>query len=473
MLDAFGKRVLRVVQPHLRLGDPHICSDDRHRLSLLHAVYEPLVRRAAHGRFVPALASSWTVAEDAHAWRFSLRPGARWHDGPAVSVADVCASLERIRDAAPAGELGTSGVYASYLRGSELRVVGRHDIEIRFTEPMADALDILAELFILPMDDLGVARPAGSGSYSFAEADAMQVVLERVAGGGGWPRVVWRAESDATARLEAVVRGVADVASDIPSRSVAARTFWQSSSVTTTFMFALGQAGVNDARIRRAINYAVDVDSIVEELFAGRADRTSSPCTPPQLGFDPNLAAYPHDPALARQLLAEAGAEGLTLTFDIPKRLPDEAPMLATRLAEQLQRVGVALKVNEHEDRTAYAEMVRAGNIHDAACFDSSPTSTFRLFMEKFHAGVAGVWWLGYEQPEFDRLVDIGRRTVDVDQRALLYRAAARRLHQDAPWLYLYGPHLGWAVGPSEPGWRPTPDGLISLAPQIGVGRAF
>jgi peptide/nickel transport system substrate-binding protein len=472
MLNVAGKRELRLVQPHLRLGDPHICSDDRHRLSLLHAVYEPLVRRAAGGRFVPALASTWTVTGDAHVWRFSLRPGAQWHDRTAVTVADVVASLERIRDDAPAGELGTSGVYASYLRGSELRVCGEREVEIRFAEPMADALDILAELFILPSGDLGRLRPGGSGPYRFAEVDALRVVLESVEG-GSWSRVVWRAVPDAAARLEAVVSGRADVASDIPTSATGVRTHWQSSSVATTFMFALGRGGIDDVRVRQAINYAVDTEALVGELFAGRADRTSSPCTPPQLGFDPNLAAYPFDTARARRLLAEAGAEGLSLTVDIPMRMPDEAPALAARLAEQLQRVGITLEVVAHQDRAAYAERVRAGEIHDAACFDSSPISTFRLFLEKFHAGAAGVWWLGYDQPEFDQLVDIGRRTVDVDARAQLYRAAARRLQHDAPWLYLFGPHLGWAVGPRDPEWRPTPDGLVSLAPQIGVHRAI
>lgn len=468
-----GERLMRIVQPHLRLGDPHVCSDDRHRLSLLHAVYEPLVRRAAGGRFVPALANTWGVTGDAQRWRFTLRPGARWHDGSALTSADVVASLARIRDHAPAGELGTSGVYASYLRGSELQAYGEGVVEVRFAEPMADALDILAELFILPAGDLGAAQPRGSGPYRFVEVDSASVVLEAVAPAGPG-RVEWRALAEAEARLEAVRFGDADVASDIPITASGVRTLWQSSSVATTFMFALDRVEVADARVRRAINYAVDAQGLANELFAGRADLTSSPCTPPQLGFDPLLAPYSFDPLVARRLLAEAGVEGLTLTFDIPARLPDEAPRLAQRVAEQLAQVGVTLQVVEHADRAAYAERVRAGEIHHAACFDSSPISTFRLFLEKFHAAMPGVWWLGYRQPEFDRLVDEGRRTVEVNARVGLYRAAARVLQRDAPWLYLYGPHLGWAVGPSHPGWQPTPDGRVALASwQNGDDRAI
>jgi peptide/nickel transport system substrate-binding protein len=463
---------VRVVQPHVTLGDPHVCSDDLHRLSLLHAVYEPLVRRRAGGHFGPGLATRWEADDDARCWTFTLRDGARWHDGSPVLAEDVVASLTRIRDDAPAGELGTSGVYASYLRGSTVRACAPDRVELRLPVAMADVLDILGELFVLPAAQLGAAVPDGSGPYRLAAHGSDMVVHERVSGGGP-PRVAWTAVPLASERVLAVREGRADIASAIPVDTMGVHTHWQSSSVATTFMFALARGAVADVRVRQALNYAVDADALVRVLFEGRADRTASPCTPPQLGFDPDVAPYPYDPERARRLLAEAGVEGLTLTFDVPSRLPDEASQLGALLAEQFARVGVTLRLVEHQDRPAYADTVRAGRIHDAACFDSSPHSTFRLFLEKFHAGARGVWWLGYDEPAFDRLVDDARRLVDVGARQARYRAAARKLHDDAPWLFLYGPHLGWATGRGLPAWRPTTDGLVAFGPeQIGVHRA-
>jgi len=98
-----------------------------------------------------------------------------------------------------------------------------------------------------------------------------------------------------------------------------------------------------------------------------------------------------------------------------------------------------------HEDRDAYAETVRAGAIHDAACFDSSPHSSYRLMREKCHAGASGPWWLGYDDQGFDALVDEAERTPDLAARRTLYRCAARMLFDDAPWLFQYAPHLLWA----------------------------
>jgi peptide/nickel transport system substrate-binding protein len=467
---------LTVVQPHVRVGDPHVCSDDRSRLSVLRSVYEPLVRRAGAGAHVPALASAWSVSDDARGWRFRLRDGVRFHDGARFVADDVVASLRRIRDTPPPGELGTTGVYAGYLEGSEIAAEGDLDLRIDLPAPMADLLDVLAELAVLPAErvhDSG-RQPPGTGPFRFAGHGEERIDLERWADHWGGPspvtRVRFEAEPDAAERLERARSGRADVAADVPPHGLEAdpaaratlRT--QPGSTTTTFMANLAAGALTDRRIRRALNHAVDVEALIADLHGGHADRVADPCTIPQLGHDPAARPYPHDPERARALLAEAGAEGLRLRFDVPERLPDEAPELAARLSEQFAAVGVELESVLHVDRPAYAERVRDGLIHDAACFDSSPSSTFRLFREKFHGGVRGLWWLGYENRAFDELVDRAAATPAIAERRTLYRSAARLLHDDAPWLYLYAPRLAWAVAPTMRAWNPGADGCVDLS---------
>ncbi len=463
-------QALRVVQPHVRMGDPHVCSDDRHRLSLLHALYQPLVRRGAAGTFLPAFARAWQTDAGATRWTFEVDRDARWHDAARTTAFDAVASLVRLRDDPPEGELGTSGVYQGYLRGCAITALDDATLEVVTPAPMADLLDVLVELFVLPERHLAdaAALPPGSGPYRLLEQDDDEVLLElaeRGADDARPARLRFCALADAAARVEAVAAGEAAIASDIDPRACGIASHFQPSSVATAFMFALTRGPTADARVRRALNLAVDVPPLIEALFAGRAEPIASPCTPTQLGFDPNLAPYPFDPEGARSLLREAGAQELRLTFDVPSRLPDEAPRLAALLVEQLARVGVTLEVVEHDDRPAYAEMVRDGRIHDAACFDSSPHSTFRLLREKFHAGARGPWWLGYANERFDALVDEAQRTPDLAARRGLYQRAARLLHDDAPWLYLYGAQLGWSLAADHARWRPTPDGLVGFDP--------
>ena len=73
-----------------------------------------------------------------------------------------------------------------------------------------------------------------------------------------------------------------------------------------------------DRRVRQALNHAVDVDSIVTNLFKGLGTRQSSPIMTGALGYDPNLPAYDYNPTFAKQLLADAGyPNGFTATMDL------------------------------------------------------------------------------------------------------------------------------------------------------------
>jgi peptide/nickel transport system substrate-binding protein len=226
------------------------------------------------------------------------------------------------------------------------------------------------------------------------------------------------------------------------------------------------QSGVcTDRRVRQALNYALDVPELIETVMEGAARPLNGPLTYLHFGNDPSAPPYPHDPEKARALLAEAGyADGLHLVLDVPTILPDEAPHLARRMAKQYAEVGIVTEIKEFTDRPGYADMVRAKQIDDACCFDSSPLSTYRVLHEKFHSGVRGPWWQGYSNPEVDALIDQAQATADNARRRDLYRRAYRMIRDDAPWIFLYSPTYSWGVGPRVRGWTAGNDGLIKLA---------
>jgi ABC-type transport system substrate-binding protein len=151
----------------------------------------------------------------------------------------------------------------------------------------------------------------------------------------------------------------------------------------------------------------------------------------------------------------------MRVVLDVPSVLPDEAPRLARRMAEQYAEVGITTEVREFSDRPAYAEMVRAKKIDDACCFDSSPLSTYRVLREKFHSRLRGPWWQGYANPEVDRLIERAQATVDVARRRDIYHRAYRLIRDDAPWIFLYAPTISWGVGPRARGWSAAVDGLV------------
>ncbi len=78
------------------------------------------------------------------------------------------------------------------------------------------------------------------------------------------------------------------------------------------------------------------------------------------------------------------------MTVDVPLTLPDEAPALARAMAAQWAEIGIRTTIREHADREGYALRVRAKEIGDAACFDSSPLSSYRVLREKLHSESRG-----------------------------------------------------------------------------------
>jgi len=468
---------LVVLQSQVRLGDPHVSSDDRNSLSIIFAMYEALVRRDGRGGYLPALAESWTLEDDACTWTFNLRAPVAFHNGDTLEAQDVVASLERVRDPAVGGELGSHGVYQSYLEGAAIEALDERTVRIATTKPLADLLDLVVKFPIAPRRALAdlPGAPVGSGPYRFVKAEGHVVVMKAFAEyWGGRPpleEVYWRAEPDAARRVEALLADEADLIADVTPEGVRriktlgqATVFTSDSSVCVAFMCNLRSGVCTDRRVRQALNYALDVPQLIETVMRGAARPLNGPLTSSHLGHDPSTPPYPYDPEKARALLVEAGyADGLQLVLDVPTSLPDEAPHLARRMAEQYAKVGIVTEIKEFTDRPGYANMVRAKQIDDACCFDSSPLSTYRVLREKFHSGVRGPWWQGYVNREVDALIDQAQATADSVRRQELYRRAYRMIRDDAPWVFLYSPTYSWGVGPRVRGWTAGNDGLIKL----------
>jgi peptide/nickel transport system substrate-binding protein len=466
---------LTVVQSSVSIGDPHIASDSSNRLGLIRSIYEALVMMDEGGDYQPSLAERWDVADDARTWTFFLRSGVPFHNGEVMNASDVVATLGRVLDPAIGGAFGTQGVYLSYLGTAEISAVDDATVRIVTAEPMADLLDLLVAMPISPASALDGLPGAyvGSGPYKVTKQGDTEVVLSPHDDYWGAPpryrEIRWIAEPDAERRVDAVLDGEADIAVDIGiegSRRVAqdgrALTREWDSGLAIIFMANAFEGPLTDRRVRQALNYAVDVDEIIAEIKDGAAKPLNGYLTPHHFGYDPETPVYPYDPDQARSLLAEAGyADGLELTFDIPAGMPDEAPRLARMMAEQLGRVGIDVEIVEHGDRAAYSEMVREKRIHDAAAFDSSPRSTFRVLREKIHSGLRGPWWEGYTNEEVDALIDEAQGTFSDADRQALYRRIYRMVRDDAPWIFLYRPTRYWGVAQSLEDWEPRADGLL------------
>jgi len=461
-----------IFQSHVRFADPHVNSDDKNRLSILANIVEPLVRRDARGGFIPCLAKSWQVSEDARQWQFVLQDNVHFHDGSSLHAADVVANLTRIRDEDLGGELGTAGVYQRYLQGATFDARG-DEVHITLDAPFSELLDLIEKFPIVPektlsTDFLAATDIVGTGAFGVVEVADEQVVLRHFSeywqGDKPFTKLNFYAQPDAAARVEALLSGDAHVISGVPLEHLAdiaqkARLVSMQSTVCVIAMFNLLTGNV-DKRVRQALNYAVDTRAIMHQFHDAYAVPLRSPLTPLHAGFDNMLTGYGYDPDKARALLAAAGAQGITLNLDAPTIHPDEAPRLAELIAEQCAAVGVNINITLHEDRPAYADMVRAKQASDMCVFDSSPISSYRVLREKFHSPTQGPWWQGYQNSDVDMHIDHIAQTTDQKMKNDLYASVQQAIVEDAPWLFLYSPMKHWGMR-ANLFWQPTVDGLI------------
>ncbi|MFK7801896.1 MAG: ABC transporter substrate-binding protein [Anaerolineae bacterium] len=461
-----------ILQPTLTLADPHICSDQKDRLNIYTAIFDTLVRRDTTGKFVPQLAKSWQISADAQTWNFTLRDDVVFHNGDQLSADDVVASITRACDPVVGGEFGTEGVWASYIGDATLKAIDANTFEMHLARPMADLYELLMAIPIMPKRILPKVPTifVGSGPYKMGNFSADEVVLEPfeqsvVRQPSAAEPLIFRAEPDEAKRLAAFKAGNLLVTglSKLSAAGIVEQAVAHESNLCVAFLINCSSGPGTDKRIRQALNYGVDVQAMIEAAHHGAANRLSGPLTDLHFGCDPAVQPYAYDPAKARKLIEQAKADGFDgkLNIDIPMTLPNESPLLGEMVKSDLAKVGIDVTLHHYEDRPAYAHMVKAKDIHDVCCFDSSPLSTYRVLREKINSDVAGPWWQGYDNPAVNGLLDKASQTVDDQARQALYHEAYGVMHDDAPWIFLYRPTIFFGIGSDAPKFTVSPEGLL------------
>jgi peptide/nickel transport system substrate-binding protein len=468
---------LTIVQSSVETGDPHICSDSINRNSILSHIFEPLIQRSGRGLFKPCLARKWAIQPDGLTWLFQLRENVKFHNGTQLKAKDIIANLDRITDTSIGGAYGTHGVYASYLSNAKFTAKSDMVVQITTTEPMADLLDLLAEmpmghgeeLYRLPREYIGT----GPYKVDSRKSDEVELKFFKSYWGKKPPvdEIIWIKETNPLTRTEMIVDRDADIGCMIGldgkryiEDTQRASTRELASGLCIIFIFNLLKGVCVNPEIRKAINYALDMDDVIRYAKRGAAEPLNGFLTPHHFGYDPETKPYSYDPEKARNLLRETGyPNGIKLEMDIPNSMPDEAPRLAEIMTKHYARIGVDLDVHMYYDRRSYADMVREKRIHDLCCFDSSPMSTFRVLREKLVSTYRGPWWQGYHNPEVNKLYYQATKTFEVKKRQQLYREIYRKVTEDAPWVFLYRPYNYWAIGEKAEFWAPDSDGLIKI----------
>ena len=326
-------------------------------------MHENLVRFSAKMQLEPALAESWLASKDGLTWTFKLRKGVKFHDGAPFDAKAVKYFFDRVLgDEKPF----KASLYTPVVQGAE--VIDDSTVRVILKQPFGAFLFIMAHsagAIVSPAahqkwgKDLAL-HPVGTGPFKFVEwMKGDHVTMERNDGyWGGAPnldRVVVKTVREDQARVLMLESGDADLIVNIPTEEIPrlrkdARFTIESSPTARALFIAINvkKKPFDDVRVRQALNYAVNRDAIVEELFQNNAQVVASHVSPLQNGYA-QLAGYPYDPKKSKELLAQAGQPALKVKLWSPKGRFVKDYELAQAVQQDLAAVGVEATLSTME----------------------------------------------------------------------------------------------------------------------------
>ena len=243
-----------------------------------------------------------------------------------------------------------------------------------------------------------------------------------------------------------------------------------------TYMgFNLKRKPYNDIRVRKAINYAIDKQEIIDGVYLGLGIDIASPYKPGTRWSNPDLKPHPYDPEKAKALLKEAGftdsdndgvleRDGKPFSFEILTNQNKEREKSAVLIQRRLKDVGIQANVRAIEWASFISRFIKTGDF-DVVILGwglGLDPDQFNIWHSSQQA--PGQFnFIGYNNPTIDKLLEQGRTELNPDKRQKIYHEFAKVLLEDSPIVYL-------SAGYGLSAIHKRVKGIDSPAPPAGVG---
>ncbi|MBI2303679.1 MAG: ABC transporter substrate-binding protein [Chloroflexi bacterium] len=420
------------------------------------ALYDGLTDRDRELKLVAKLAESWKAAGE-QVWEFKLRKGVKFTNGEPFNADVVKFNIERQQD------VEFKPRYISDFKDIKVEIVDPYTV--RMNTPAADAIlpAKFAQALTVPMDYVkknGNAilgkSPVGSGPFKFVEwAKDEKLVLEANPDyWGGAPaikKVTWKPIPLAEARVGALKTGGVDWIYQVPEDRVkeleADRSLgvkWVGSAGTGELVVGYDyDTPLKDKRVRQALRYAIDGQSIVKNILGGVGTVVATVLAPSYFGYDETLKPYPYDPKKAKELLAAAGyASGLDIALDQPWVMYPKDNEIIDAIVGFLREVGVRVKLTRTANKST--ALIRddykskAGKGYPGLFYGARGHASLdadAIMYQSLHTK-GTINYGNYSNPDLDKLLDKARATVDPESRKKIYKDAQKLVYDDLPWIF-------------------------------------
>jgi len=459
-------------------------------------IFNSLLKYDKNLELTGELAQSWQVSADKKTITFHLKPNLKWADGQALTSEDVLFTWKVMTDDKTRTPYG-----ADYKLVKNASAPDPQTFVVSYAHPYAPALDSWASLHVLPkhilqgqdINNSDFSRhPVGSHYYQLASwknGESISLVRNPNATQGApkIDRLMSRIIPDKAAQfLELMADNIDSMALNsvqyariFPARPELNQQFnlYKELGNSYTYLgFNLKRKPFDDVRVRKAFNYAIDKQEIIDGVLLGLGEPVSSPYKPGTRWSNPKLSPYPYDPEKAKSLLAEAGysdhdgdgivdKNGQPLSFEILTNQNKEREMTAVLIQRRLKEIGVDVSIRVVEWATFISRFIKTGDFSAVVLGWGLGLEPDQFNIWHSSQQAPGQFnFIGYKNPQVDKLLEAGRLELNPDKRMKIYHEFAEILLEDSPIVYLY-------AGYGLPAINKRIRGIDNPAPPAGIGH--
>jgi dipeptide transport system substrate-binding protein len=334
------------------------------------------------------------------------------------------------------------------------------------------------------MDKAGTPKlmdewPVGTGPFILTAYEKDQAVRMRAnpvywRGASKLDTVIFSITRDAAVRAQRLRQNECQLAGSIGLIDLEALAKDPALKVQTREALGLGYWAFNtqkkpfdDKRVRQALNYAIDKSALLTAIYRGTGKPANSPLPPGSWAYDKTLPEYPHDPARARALLAEAGyPNGFDtdiMIYSIRPTYQPNPPSSAALIQADLAAIGVRANVQAFE----YGEFRKRGRSGDFGTLlagyiaDNGDPDNFMGFLLSCDAATFS--YTHWCNRDYTDIVTQARRVIDRDERTKLYQKAQAIFREEAPWFSIVYPQQYQVMRKEVTGYKINPFGYHPL----------
>lgn len=450
---------------------------------LVSLVFGGLMRSEADGSLTPYLADSYAVSEDGRVYTFTLRGDAVFHDGTPVTAEDVAFTVQDAKNP------DIKSPERANWDGVDVAVENEHTIIFTLREPYGLFLEnttlgilpkhlwesVKPEEF--PFSDLN-GNPVGSGPYRIASikknASGVPAEYRLVASQSGGTRpyitnVIFRFYPNRDALLSALMSGEIDAAhSVVPPESLRKNTAFEEAIFARVFGVFFNQNQQKlfaDALVRKALDRALDKQSIVDRIISGYGTELSGPLPPGAVGMSASVPSKSAEERMseARNLLIENGWEAgddrvlektvkketMRLAFTLTTSNAPELKAAAEAVAEVWRVLGAEVTLQFFDQNDLNLEVIRPRK-YDALLFGEVVGRELDLFAfwHSSQRNDPGLNIALYANITADTYLEQSRNALDPKERREKAELAAWEIKNETAAVFLYAPYFTYIHEP-------------------------